>query len=210
MEFPKFIKNTTPNKHRKLKALYECSCGKIFESIASDVKSLKTKSCGCLKSMVVSKRMTIHGDSKTKLYDVFIHIISRCFDSKNTSYKNYGGRGITVCDEWKNNYILFKQWALENGYEEGLTVDRINNNGDYSPENCRLVSPKIQNINKRIRKDNTSGQVGVVRHNGKWEARIGIDNKNKYIGRFEELKDAILAYEKAKKLRNENYVNEAI
>ena len=93
--------------------------------------------------------------SATKLYRLWESIKARCYNSKRKDYPNYGGRGITVCKEWFC-FDVFKNWALENGYNPGLEIDRINNDGIYCPDNCRFVTHSENNRNKRIRRDNTT------------------------------------------------------
>lgn len=90
-----------------------------------------------------------HGYSQTKLYRTYYRMINRCYRENYPHYKSYGGRGIKVCDEWKNNFIEFKNWALKNGYKEGLSLDRINFNGNYEPTNCRWITMFEQASNKR-------------------------------------------------------------
>jgi hypothetical protein len=92
--------------------------------------------------------MTLHGKSKDPLYDVWIALKARCLDVNNISFSSYGGRGITVCDEWLK-FIPFQEWALSHGYKRGLSIDRIDNNKGYYPENCRWVSHSVNNRNKR-------------------------------------------------------------
>ena len=102
-------------------------------------------------------------ESKTKLYRCWEYMKARCYNKNRKEYVNYGGRGITVCKDW-HLYINFKHWALNNGYSPNLELDRIDVNGNYSPENCRFVTHSENNLNKRKRKDNTSGYTGVYFH----------------------------------------------
>lgn len=90
-----------------------------------------------------------HGDAETRLYRLWCHMKGRCNNSNDAHFKNYGGRGITVCDAWNNSYVEFKKWAVHNGYQESLTIDRINVNGNYEPENCRWIEMEKQAANKR-------------------------------------------------------------
>lgn len=94
-------------------------------------------------------RRPTHGLSRTVLYKRWIDIRRRCYNKKVDQYKDYGGRGIVMCDEWKNGFIAFHTWAMTNGYKEELKIDRINNDGNYTPENCRFVTTSINNNNKR-------------------------------------------------------------
>lgn len=102
--------------------------------------------------------------SKTKLYRVWESMKARCYNCKRKDYPNYGGRGIKVCVEWKRQYRDFQIWALENGYKTGLELDRIDNNGNYEPGNCRFVTHAKNNRNKRMRCDNKTGYIGVTFH----------------------------------------------
>lgn len=128
-----------------------CDCGNTIVTQGAHLKSGKTKSCGCYKNESFIHRNTIHGLSRTKLNSVLYGIKSRCENPNNIGYKNYGGRGISVCDEWKgNNGLLnFYNWAINNGYKEGLQIDRINNDGNYEPSNCRWITPRENLLNKR-------------------------------------------------------------
>lgn len=144
----------------------------------------RSQSCGCLKIEKLIDRSTTHGmagrKSKTKIYTLWKHINSRCFNVKNGSYQNYGGRGIYVCDEWRYDFAVFNDWCLNSGWKSGFQLDRIDNDGPYSPSNCRFVTLRENGFNKRlIQKNNTSGYCGVhyksdrdsycviVRNNGK-------------------------------------------
>lgn len=130
--------------------LCECNCeehNKLLVTTAH-LTTGHTKSCGCLRKDF-GERFTKHGDVGTRLYNTWQHMKRRCNNPKDKSYQRYGGRGITVCDEWngQDGYIKFKQWALSNGYEDNLTIDRINNDKGYYPENCRWVNQTIQGNN---------------------------------------------------------------
>lgn len=138
---------------RKLKYfLCKCVCGNNIVTQASNLTSGDTKSCGCYskecrKNCLI--KFKTHGKSHTKLYERFRHIRERCYKKNSESYKYYGGRGIKVCEEWNKDFMSFYNWAISHGYEDGLTIDRIDVNGDYCPENCRWVTTAIQNTNKR-------------------------------------------------------------
>lgn len=124
--------------------------------------------------------------SYNNLYRRWIDMKGRCYNSNNCNYRHYGARGIKVCDEWlgKDGYKNFEKWSLENGYKKELSLDKINNNDDYSPNNCRWTTKRIQNINKRASKKNTSGFVGIRIHSSKtcYYGSVKNNNKNYYTG----------------------------
>jgi hypothetical protein len=113
-------------------------------------------------------------------------------------YKDYGGRGITICEEWKNDAKAFYDWSMSNGYEEnkGLSIDRIDNDGNYEPSNCRWSTRTIQCRNQRLRKDNKSGYKGVNYHKstGKYQASVNIGKKQVYLGLYPTAEDGAVAY----------------
>ena len=104
-----------------------------------------TKSCGCQRR----NKFRTHGKSNTRLYEIWTDMKQRCLNSNQKTYKYYGGRGITICQEWINDFMSFYDWSLENGYQDKLTIDRIDVNGGYEPNNCRWVTMETQLRNTR-------------------------------------------------------------
>ena len=131
---------------------YVCICNCKNKTITkSSLYCLRkgiTKSCGCWSQELFVQRVYIHGGVGTRLFSIWKGMKSRCNCLSNDHYKNYGGRGITICQEWENDYAVFRAWALLNGYEDGLTIDRIDNDKGYFPDNCRWVTRKVQNSNR--------------------------------------------------------------
>lgn len=133
--------------------LCQCDCGETVVVKGGNLRTGDIQSCGCWNSEVSSARAlarnTTHGYSHHQLYEVWHGMKRRCCDPNQVWYENYGGRGISVCDEWANDAKAFVEWALENGYEDGLSIDRIDNNGNYEPCNCRFVTNRENQNNKR-------------------------------------------------------------
>lgn len=127
----------------------KCECGNYTIVNLHDLVSNHTLSCGCLQKKNTSLANRRHGLRNTKLFSIYSSIKQRCLNSNCYAYKNYGERGIKICKEWENNFKAFYDWAIANGYKEDLTIDRINNNGNYEPNNCRWVTQKIQCRNYR-------------------------------------------------------------
>ena len=144
-------------KNRKIK--YKCECGNIIYSDITCLKSGNTKSCGCLKNSFISELNKTHGKSKTRLYKIWIGIKKRCYNENCISYNHYGKRGIIMSDVWKNDYLAFEKWAINNGYKDYLSIDRIDFNGNYEPSNCRWVNSKIQNNNSSHNNTITIGKI---------------------------------------------------
>ena len=149
------IERVENDRHRKSVWKCRCDCGKEIYVNGSHLKSGHTKSCGCYSRDYHREHPRIkHGlvfdnGKKTRLYRIWAGIKNRCYNKKDEHYRNYGERGITVCDEWRNDYKCFYDWAMSNGYRKELTVDRIDVNGNYEPSNCRWASNKEQSRNKR-------------------------------------------------------------
>lgn len=136
----------TENKNRAWECV--CDCGNTKVILGCNLTGGKSNSCGCARVDSMKKIMTTHGGSGTKLYSIFKGMFQRCYNEKNPAYHYYGGKGVKICSEWKDNFSNFREWSLLNGYNETNTIDRINPNGDYCPENCRWVSMQVQQNNK--------------------------------------------------------------
>lgn len=161
------------NKNKNGAKIYHCicDCGNEKDAIGAELRRGKVKSCGCLFREVQLKNVTKHGGRYCTLYNVWKDMRRRCTNEKRGNYKNYGGRGITVCDEWQD-FQAFYDWAMSNGYKEGLTIDRINVNGNYEPSNCRWATQREQANNKRT---NILLDVGGVKHTvAEWATIKGI------------------------------------
>lgn len=135
-----------PNRGDKSMWLCKCDCGKSKVVAGYNLKAGKSKSCGCLSSEVTTRRNTKHGNADSPLYHIWSGIKRRTSSPKPQYYK-YSGRGIKVCEEWKNDPQSFIDWAMANGWRKGLEIDRIDVDGDYCPENCRFIS-KSENISR--------------------------------------------------------------
>ena len=200
---PKLIKDLRflcPTEYSKWKrrfGIYKCGfCGNEFKAQVRYINSGAIISCGCYNKQLVKDRNTEHGLKNTRLYKIWRNIKNRTLNPNYTYFHNYGGRGITICDEWKNDFMSFYNWALSNGYSDKLSIDRIDNDGNYYPENCRWTTKIIQARNRRIQKSNKSGYKGVYfnKRIGKYLAQICINNKNIYLGVFQTAVEGAIAY----------------
>ena len=137
----------------------QCDCGNVKSVRSDSLLDGSIRSCGCLKREQDEKNLSreTHNLSKTRLYEIWSGIKARCFNKNNARWNRYGGRGITVCNEWSNDFKSFYDWANTHGYKENLTIDRIDNNGDYEPSNCRWVDNKTQCRNRTSNIDITIG-----------------------------------------------------
>ena len=126
----------------------QCDCGNIVKCYYGNLVKGTTTSCGCLRSYYAQRTRNCHGESTSRLYDEWARMRNRCYNKNSRDYQRYGGRGIKICEEW-STYWPFREWAVSNGYEDDLSLDRIEVNGDYSPQNCRWITMKEQASNKR-------------------------------------------------------------
>ena len=191
-----YANKDSKDKHRF--GIYKCGlCGNNFRADTYNIKSGGTKSCGCYQKRRAIETHKTHGFGYTRLYAVWGEIKRRTLNPKHNYYNDYGGRGITICDEWLD-VQNFYNWAMSNGYEEnkGLSIDRIDNGGNYCPENCRWTTQTIQNRNQRIRKNNTSGYKGVsyYKRNENYRAYIKIKSKRIHLGYFQTAVEGAVAY----------------
>ena len=149
-----------------------CECGAFSVVTSYHLTHGRTKSCGCLRSDATILSHTTHGLTEHPLYKVWRAMKERCYLPTNKRFEHYGGRGIKVCDEWKDDFVAFFEWSIRNGYEEGLSIDRINVDGNYEPNNCRWITMDEQSRNK------TSNIL--LTYNGKtqciaeWSREVGI------------------------------------
>lgn len=162
-------------KYDRPRWLCRCDCGNEIVVRGNSLRQGDTVSCGCVKkehARALAEFHITHGRSKSRIYHIWFSMKSRCHKVKAPDYSRYGGRGIIVCDEWRNSFQAFYDWAIANGYQEDLSIDRINNNGNYCPENCRWVDSNVQN--------NNTNRNHYVTYNGEtltiaqWSKKCGI------------------------------------
>ena len=158
-----------PSIPRKSRGVYrmfkcKCDCGNIVSVRLDHLRDGHTTSCGCENRRIVKETHTKHGLYKYSIYLAWINIKARCYNHNNPEYCYYGGKGICLCDEWINNFESFYNWSIENGWNKSLTIDRINNNKNYSPDNCRWTNYKIQ-------LSNTSRTHNIIYNNKKYNIR---------------------------------------
>ena len=158
--------------------LCKCTCGNEKIIRGKDLKYNKIKSCGCLNKEKTTERNTKHSLRHTRIYRIWLLMKNRCLNSKYYLFKNYGGRGITVCNEWKNDFVKFYDWSMNNGYNDTLTIDRIDVNGNYEPSNCRWATKLQQQRNTtRLRKITYKNETHCI---SEWAEILGLEYNTLY------------------------------
>lgn len=149
------VRDTGKRDHGSKVWLFLCDCGNEIEIPAHRAASSKTLSCGCLQRERTGEASMTHGLSKSRIYKTYNNMKRRCYYKRSRDYKWYGEKGVAVCDEWLRSFEDFYEWAVSNGYEEHLTIDRIDSDGDYCPENCQWIthSENVRRANKKKRKN---------------------------------------------------------
>jgi hypothetical protein len=175
---------------------YLCCCGTEFTTISTNINRGHTNSCGCYHRQRMTETHTTHGLSSHPMRTIWNDMIARTTNTNKENYKDYGGRGISVCDRWLvlENFIE----DMYPTYEKGLSIDRIENNGNYEPNNCRWTTQEIQTRNTRaISTKNSSGYRGVsyTTSRTKWKAQIMISSKRVFLGSFDSALEAAIAYD---------------
>lgn len=162
------------SEHRKWRCI--CDCGRYKTVSQSDLRTGKTTSCGCYHKEMIGKINYKHGGTRQRerLYTVWRNMKQRCENPENKDYKWYGGKGVAVCEEWRD-YRAFRAWATANGYAEGLTIDRIDSDGPYSPKNCRWIT-NSENSKRVVHVESARFLCvnGETRNESQWAKEIGV------------------------------------
>lgn len=162
--------HVTPGGQRLKTCIVRCYCGKTFQALKANITKGHTKSCGCRKY----QHPAYHGMRGTPIYTSWDCMVQRCTNQRNAHFHNYGARGIGINPEWRK-FKCFYVWAISNGWEQGLELDRVDNNGNYEPSNCRWVTPAVNNLNKRTNR--------LITHDGEtktlteWSRSTGLSVK---------------------------------
>lgn len=167
------IRETERNKYGDVLWLCKCDCGKNHIVKSVNLIHGYVKSCGCKRGEFISQKNSKHGLCDSKLYHIWHGIKNRCINTKHDNYVRYGARNISMCEEWLNDFKAFYDWAITHGFKEGLTIDRIDNFKGYSPDNCRWITAKEQQHNRRDTIYLTYN--GETKSTPEWAEIVGID-----------------------------------
>lgn len=162
----------SPKGYHKKRWKCKCDCGKEIIVWSGNLLSGHTKSCGCIHEEKLALGNIKHGLSHSRIYNIWAGIIDRCENPKSQYYYAYGGKGVAICPEWRNSPAAFYQWAISHGYDDSLSIDRIDNDGDYCPENCRWATRLEQaNNTSRNRRIEYNGEIKTL---AQWARDVGI------------------------------------
>lgn len=187
---------TEKSKRKSRYGIYKCYCGTEFRTQIQNVKNKTTKSCGChniAKTVERNIARSTHNLTNHRLYNIWCKMIKRCSDKNSKSFKDYGGRGITVCDEWLNveNFIN----DMYPTFIEGLSIDRVDNDKGYNKSNCRWTTRTIQSRNKRIiQSNNKTGRKGVTNRSNNFRSMIRVNSKLIHLGTYKTIDEAAIVY----------------
>lgn len=189
------VERAENDQNGKAMWLCKCDCGNSIVVSAKNLTRGKS-SCGCLFG---GKPLIYRKSHSNKLYNQWSGMIYRCTHQAASHYERYGERGVSVCEEWMNSFEVFANWAISNGYSENLEIDRIDNNGNYCPDNCQWVSHMENSRNRNARKTSKSGVSGVAFRKDikKWRVTICVNYKRIHIGNYETFEAAVSARKKA-------------
>lgn len=188
-------KQVYPSGQFQWMSLYVCDCGKNIERLETSVKNLEKSHCGC---KLTNRHNLKYGKELESRWNGIKKRTENGFKNKDkTQSKCY--ENVLICNEWKNDFMSFYNWSIENGYKEGLTIDRIDNDRNYEPLNCRWVNMQLQQRNTRLlRSTNSSGYRGVSfkKDKNKWDCKINVNYKRIHIGYFKTAEEGARAYDK--------------
>lgn len=201
------IERAGSDKYKNAMWLCKCDCEKQAKCVVngSYLRKGLSQSCGCYNRELNSERMKTHGESKTRLYKLWVGMKKRCYNQNCNSYKYYGAEGKAVCDEWKDSFQAFYDWSMSNGYQDNLTIERIDNSKGYSPDNCKWATMKEQSNNTR--RNHLIEYKGKKQNLTQWAEELNI-NYDKLEARINRLHwDVDRAFKEPKKMKSKRSSN---